>query len=266
MESTKYIFKSILILGLLIVQIQTFGQTNTTAVGRINTGSGAGYKGDNSVNIGMNAGYSGGSQTKENVFVGVFSGRNNTSGDGNATLGAFSGYDIRGSQNTFLGAFSGQYANSSTQSSNVFGGYASGRFATGNANTFLGKYAGIYRTGNNNVMIGTNAGGGGTSTAKKGGSGNVFIGYQAGFNEANSNRLYIDNSNTSNPLIWGDFSSNYVNVGGRLGIGDKSPSYPLDVTGDIRSTGTIRTNSHGTSANWNTAYNERGFNYSWYRS
>jgi len=33
-----------------------------------------------------------------------------------------------------------------------------------------------------------------------------FIGYQSGFNESGSNKLYIDNSNTTTPLIYGDFS------------------------------------------------------------
>ena len=38
----------------------------------------------------------------------------------------------------------------------------------------------------------------------------LFLGYQAGYNETGSNKLYIDNSSTSDPLIEGDFSSNTV--------------------------------------------------------
>jgi len=54
-------------------------------------------------------------------------------------------------------------------------------------------------------------------------SGNVLIGYQAGYSETGSNKLYIDNSNTASPLIGGDFSTNEVAVNGKLGVGVTSP-------------------------------------------
>ena len=37
------------------------------------------------------------------------------------------------------------------------------------------------------------------------GSGNVFLGNEAGYKETGSNKLYIDNSDTSTPLIYGQF-------------------------------------------------------------
>jgi hypothetical protein len=39
------------------------------------------------------------------------------------------------------------------------------------------------------------------------GNGNIFIGYNAGSYETGSNKLYIANSNTSKPLIYGDFGA-----------------------------------------------------------
>lgn len=40
-------------------------------------------------------------------------------------------------------------------------------------------------------------------------SGNIFIGYNAGADEIGSNKLYIANSNTSKPLIFGDFGTSF---------------------------------------------------------
>jgi hypothetical protein len=48
------------------------------------------------------------------------------------------------------------------------------------------------------------------------GSYTVKIGYQAGKNDFNSNRLFIDNSATASPLIWGDFSTNELLINGDI--------------------------------------------------
>ncbi|MDC1504641.1 hypothetical protein N8475_05600 [Winogradskyella sp.] len=57
----------------------------------------------------------------------------------------------------------------------------------------------------------------GTSESK---SGNVFIGYQSGFNEINSDRLYIENSNAgqNGALIYGRFDNDLVRINGELQI------------------------------------------------
>ena len=47
-------------------------------------------------------------------------------------------------------------------------------------------------------------------------NGNVFLGNQAGLNETGANRLYIENSNTSTPLIYGEFDKNIVTINGVL--------------------------------------------------
>ena len=47
---------------------------------------------------------------------------------------------------------------------------------------------------------------------------NVFVGYQAGYNETGSNKLYIDNSNTSTPLIHGDFDTDKVTINGNMTV------------------------------------------------
>jgi Chaperone of endosialidase len=59
------------------------------------------------------------------------------------------------------------------------------------------------------------------------GSGNVFLGYNAGNCDptTKSNKLFIDNSTTSTPLIWGDFATNNIIIyGGFRAIAISSPS------------------------------------------
>jgi len=50
------------------------------------------------------------------------------------------------------------------------------------------------------------------------GNANVFLGYQAGQNAAGSNRLYIENSSSNSPLIYGEFDNNLLRINGTLNI------------------------------------------------
>ena len=99
---------------------------------------------------------------------------------------------------------------------NTLMGYQAGNSITsGSSNTMIGKFAGsINAIGVNNTFLGKDAG------FTNIGSGNIFLGHQAGFFETGSNRLYIDNSNTSTPLIWGDFQNDKLKVYGLLAVGD----------------------------------------------
>jgi hypothetical protein len=83
----------------------------------------------------------------------------------------------------------------------------------GNNNVFLGAIAGNSNSGSNNTFLGYAAGYNSTS-----GTGNVFIGSYAGQNELGDNKLYIDNSSTASPLIYGDFQANTLALNGRVGI------------------------------------------------
>ncbi len=47
---------------------------------------------------------------------------------------------------------------------------------------------------------------------------NVFLWYQAWYSERDSNKLYIDNSSTSRPLIKWDFSTNDITINGDLEV------------------------------------------------
>jgi general stress protein 26 len=112
--------------------------------------------------------------------------------------------------------------------SNLFTGYGSGfRNTTGSGNVFAGPLSGSYNTtGLFNVFIGYQSG-----YNVVAGSANVFIGYKAGYNELGSNKLYIANSDTATPLIYGDFATKEVSIHGNVGIGTTSPSNKLHIEG-----------------------------------
>jgi hypothetical protein len=141
-----------------------------------------------------------------NIFLGAGAGANNT-GDWNTYLGAQAGYtNTSGEHNTFVGRRAG-YSNNTGLRNTFVGDNCSRQNTTGNYNTSIGYAAGYSNTAGNN---------------------NVFIGYYAGYGETGSEKLYIANgSDSSDVLIYGDFSS------GQVGIGTASPVAELDVSGDI---------------------------------
>lgn len=184
-------------------------------------GQGAGANDDLTSNTNVFIGYNSGvfnTSGFSNNFIGYFSGRGNTIGDYNNFFGSQTGQNnTSGSQNNFYGYNSG--FNTTTGNSNNFFGYQAG-FANsiGSNNIGIGELTLRYNsTGSNNVAIGNYAGSGQSGNSKSGG---VFIGNQAGRNENNDNRLYIDNSSTSFPLIYGEFDSNTLRINGELQIND----------------------------------------------
>ncbi len=89
-------------------------------------------------------------------------------------------------------------------------GYQTMRYNTvGNSNVAIGTSALLNTQGSTNVGIGGYAG------LNKNGSGNIYIGYNAGrvvALTAESNRLYVANSNTANPLIKGEFDNKNLKI------------------------------------------------------
>ncbi|MFN2146120.1 MAG: hypothetical protein ACK2T7_12270, partial [Anaerolineales bacterium] len=67
------------------------------------------------------------------------------------------------------------------------------------------------------VQLGFQAGFGSSGVSY---SGNIFLGYQAGLNETGNNKLYIENSSSGTPLIYGEFDNKLLRVNGTLHIGN----------------------------------------------
>ena len=137
-----------------------------------------------------------------------------TGGGGtNAYFGHQAGLNNTGNFNTFLGNSSGE--NNNTGHQNTFIGYRAGQLHTiGDSNVFIGNFSGLNNTsGENNTFLGH-----GSGHDNQTGFGNVFLGYRAGYSETGSNLLYIDNSTTSFPLIWGDFAADALHVNGSVRI------------------------------------------------
>ncbi|MBW2108004.1 MAG: hypothetical protein JRI36_04965 [Deltaproteobacteria bacterium] len=155
------------------------------------------------------------SALSSNIFVGKYAGAHNTSGNENTFIGHAAGNkNITAGYNTFVGAYSGN--DNTAGEANTFVGFYSGYDnLSGSSNTFVGHWAGRFNEdGNNNTFLGYHAG-----NDNHTGSGNVFVGYSAGFRETGSDKLFIDNSDTLDPLIWGDFAADVLAVNGRLGVG-----------------------------------------------
>jgi len=111
-------------------------------------------------------------------------------------------------------------ANSNTQDlqfvSNGVAGTGSGTavavMGNGNGNVAVGHRAGYYNgQGNDNIYIGPNAGN------------NTFY-------RGQNNRLVIENSTSSVPLLGGDFSTDVLEIGGVLKFSKQYPSNGTDVT------------------------------------
>jgi len=154
-----------------------------------------------------------------NVLIGKNTGKKLNLGNGQNTI---IGYDaapklVSGQENTFVGTWVAY--NVSTGEANTFIGSSAGGNTNGSLNVLFGLSTGSYmKSGNGNTMLGTYAGQGMLTTDV---SGSVFIGYQAGENITESNRLVIDNRsrslNSSDPnksktqsLVYGEFDASAV--------------------------------------------------------
>lgn len=209
--------------------------------------------GSGNIFLGEMAGVQGANTGQNNTFLGYMTGFYNATGEQNTFVGYQAGYsNTAGSQNTFVGCLAG---GNTTGDFNTFLGYSAGNNNKGgNYNTFLGSNAGGYNTASDNTFVGYQAGilnttgkhntfvGSGAGHENQAGDNNVFIGYSAGYNELGSNKLYISNSTTSTPLIYGDFSA------GNVGIGTTGPSAKLHVNGNIKAK--MDTDFSGNAAQW----------------
>jgi len=193
-----------------------------------------------STSIGYKAGYSL-SSWQAGTYVGYEAGMNST-GRQNVFVGSDAGQAFStGADNVVIGAGAGSSNDSpvvvrSTGSRNAFIGYYTGyKSAGGTDNVLVGAqdpFSATNITGSYNVYLGVNAGNLSGNASK-----NVFIGYEAGKNETGSDKLYIHNSESTLPLVWGDFSARSLQFNGNTSINMPPNSlYALQVDMDLNDT------------------------------
>ena len=189
-----------------------------------------------------------------NTANGYYALYSNKAGSNGVAIGEFSQENVNNSTDIFnnantsvgYGSLKGgtDPSNNTGNYNSAFGYQALSSNTTGSYNTANGDSAlSSNTTGNNNTAIGSNtmhsnttgynntANGyfalssniSGSHNTANGfqalysnttGRGNVALGYEAGYQETGSNKLYIENSASSTPLIWGDFANDQVVING----------------------------------------------------
>lgn len=169
-----------------------------------------------------------------NTAIGSSALSENTTGTVNTALGYYALKSIAaGSGNIAIGGWALWRQTSGT--GNVAIGYASSsNNTTGYGNTTIGHDVdNNNQTGWENTIIGYQAGKGESVHNK---SGNIFLGYKAGYYEMGDNKLYIESSDSPTPLIGGDFGTDEIYFNGKVGISTSSPSEALEINGSLKIT------------------------------
>ena len=196
--------------------------------------------------FGQEAGYSATSATNANFF-GTTAGRNSTSASESNFFGFEAGRDAPNADNAnFFGNSAGQGATSATNSN--FFGVSAGELSTGASySNFFGNSAGWTATGaTNSNFFGVQAGAlasnasysnfigyhaGQTFTGNNVGTNNIIIGTNVSLPNATTNSLNIGGilfGTGTYSTTTGD-ASIVPTSGGKIGIGDVTPDYELDV-------------------------------------
>jgi hypothetical protein len=167
------------------------------------------------------------SSVTNNTFIGLNSGRTNTTGPNNSFYGRDSGQNnTTGGSNSFFGTNSGQ--NNTTGSTNSFFGGGSGQNnTTGSSNSFFGVSSGLnHTTGSNNTFIGLSAGrfAGSGTTAMTSVDNSIYLGFQTrGLNATGSTNELVIGYNVvglgSNTTVLGNTSTTHGRWYGSLLLG-----------------------------------------------
>lgn len=221
----------------------TNGGTGNVSIGNY---AAASVSGNLNIAIGQNALYEGGAQADSNIAIGAFSLYslgNGSASNGNVAIGGHSGGGLfLGYDNVMLGNDVADYLNYGNNNIAI-GDYALYGTASATAysysNVSIGDSSLFYaRNSLYNVALGHFAG-----FYDSTGTGNIFLGDSSGYNETGSNKLYIANSSTSSPLIYGDFTGDSLRVNGQLSASGNIMGY-----GNATLSGNLSVNGTGTNS------------------
>jgi hypothetical protein len=143
--------------------------------------------------------------TNENILVGESAGGSISGANKNILIGYQSGQNLTGVHNTVLG-YQGLDNATDASGSTAVGYGALGIASSGDNNIGIGKEAGLTLTSGND---------------------NIYIGYQAGpaTNTAQSNKLYIHNTGSATPLVYGDFATGQITFNSQVSASIFSGSF-----------------------------------------
>ena len=161
-------------------------------------------------------------------------------------LGKHAGANDDGTNNGNVGVgFRTLEHNSTGFNNSAFGRAALYNNSTGDYNVALGTNSGALTNGNKNVFLGYETGGGAFDTK----DGSVFVGYQAGYSEDISNRLYIENTNSTTPLIYGEFDNDLLRVNGDFEV-EKTTDASITVKTPFGDTSSLKLFESGGSGDY----------------
>ena len=209
--------------------------SNTTAFGNTANGfhalytNSTGYANTASGSRALESNTTGHTNTADGVLALV----NNTTGHSNTATGVDAlSSNTTGHNNTAIGV--------DALGNNLFGNHntANGTQALFSAYFVSNNTANGYQALYSNEVGNTNTANGTQALYNVQGSGNVALGYQAGFFETGNNKLYIANSDTNTPLIYGEFDSQILNLNGTTTINGST-----NVFGNVIVSGVVIQNS-----------------------
>lgn len=201
--------------------------------------------------------------TWSNIAIGAFAMRNATSGSSNIAIGQEALNVNNNTSNIAIGDYAGR---NSTGARNVSIGLQSFDIGGGNDNVSVGYNANMFNgSGDNNVIIGSwqltgwtngtysdNVIIGRSAGGPTIGNRNIFIGKEAGYFENGDDKLYIQNSATTQPLIYGDFALNILRTYGTLQVRTPGAGGYAFPTSDGTSGQVLTTNGSG-DVTWQNA-------------
>ena len=195
--------------------------------------SGISSTGTDNVGIGNYSLTSNGAGSR-NTAIGMHALRSNVIGDDNLAFGRAALYNSNGGSNNSAIGSAALFSNTTGSNNLAIGTNAMYLNQTGSSNVAIGASSLFQVTGDYNIGIGRSAG------SNKNGSGNIYIGYTSGSAAvltSESDKLYIANSNTVTPLIYGDFGlAKYLAIG-EVAVADRaaatSGGYRLLVKGGM---------------------------------